>query len=369
MTRLAGYRAAMSSGPSVGGSAQDAGLDAVERVLPVVRRVVGARVADPHVAEDLVQETLLRILTAWERIEASMVEPYAIATARNVVATMWRDRDRESRNQHRALDLSTPEVPEDQVVLEEEQAAISDALGRLDDQERARLLAHEVSGQDTRSMAAEAGSSPGAVAAQLHRTRARLRVEYLLTLEPGPPPTEDCRSVLLALSGGNRRRQRDLGVGRHLLGCDFCARVGQPLLGRAEPREDEVVVPVHEDADVVKARQAAREMAVKVGFGTTQTTLVATAVSEVTRNIVRFAGRGEVCIEALGEPRAGLRVVARDAGPGMANPQEALADGFSTYDGLGLGLPGARRLMDEFALASELGAGTTVTMTKWLEED
>jgi serine/threonine-protein kinase RsbT len=359
----------MSSGPSVGGSAQNAGLEAVERVLPVVRRVVGARVSDPHLAEDLVQETLLRIMTAWDRIEASMVEPYAIATARNVVATMWRDRDRESRNRHRALDLSTPDVPEDQVVLEEEQAAIWDALGRLDEQERERLLAHEVAGQDTRSMAAEAGSSAGAVAAQLHRTRARLRVEYLLTLEAGPPPTDDCRPVLLALSGGNRRRQRDLGVGRHLLGCDFCARVGQPLLGRAEAREDEVLVPVAADADIVKARQAAREVAAKVGFGKTQTTLIATAVSEVTRNIVRFADRGEVVIEALSEPRAGVRVVARDAGPGIANPQEALADGFSTYNGLGLGLPGARRLMDEFALASVPGHGTTVTMTKWLEED
>jgi serine/threonine-protein kinase RsbT len=282
---------------------------------------------------------------------------------------MWRDRDRESRNRHRALDLSTPDVPEDQVVLEEEQAAIWDALGRLDEQERERLLAHEVAGQDTRSMAAEAGSSAGAVAAQLHRTRARLRVEYLLTLEAGPPPTDDCRPVLLALSGGNRRRQRDLGVGRHLLGCDFCARVGQPLLGRAEAREDEVLVPVAADADIVKARQAAREVAAKVGFGKTQTTLIATAVSEVTRNIVRFADRGEVVIEALSEPRAGVRVVARDAGPGIANPQEALADGFSTYNGLGLGLPGARRLMDEFALASVPGHGTTVTMTKWLEED
>lgn len=194
-------------------------------------------------------------------------------------------------------------------------------------------------------------------------------MEYLLTLEPGPPPTQDCRPVLLALSGGNRRRQRDVGVARHLLGCEFCARVGQPLLGRAEPREDEVVVAVRDDADVVKARQAAREVAVRIGFGKTQTTLIATAVSEVTRNIVRFAGHGEVVIEALSEPRAGVRVVARDAGPGIANPQEALADGFSTYNGLGLGLPGARRLMDEFVLASEPGVGTTVTMTRWLEEE
>jgi serine/threonine-protein kinase RsbT len=158
-------------------------------------------------------------------------------------------------------------------------------------------------------------------------------------------------------------------VGRHLLGCDFCARVAEPLLGRAEAREDELLVPVQGDADIVKARQAAREVAAKLGFAKTQTTLVATAVSEVARNIVRFAGHGEVLVETLSEPRAGVRVVARDAGPGMTNPQEALADGFSTYNGLGLGLPGARRLMDEFVLVSEPGRGTTVTMTKWLEED
>lgn len=369
MTPAGGYRRSMSSRPSSDGSTPDAGLEALERVLPVVRRVVRARVADQHVAEDLVQETLLRIMTAWDRIETNMVEPYAIATARNVVASMWRDRDRESRNRHRALDLSAPEVPEDHVVLEEEQAAIWEALGRLEEQERARLLAHEVAGQDTRSMASEAGSSAGAVAAQLHRTRARLRVEYLLALEPGPPPSGSCRPVLVALSGGNRRRQRDLGVGQHLLACDFCARVGQPLLGRANVHRDEVRVSVQRDADVVKARQTAREAAGEVGFGKTQMTLIATAVSEVARNIVRFAGHGEVVIETLSEPRAGVRVVARDAGPGIANPREAMKDGFSTYKGLGLGLPGARRLMDEFMLASEPGHGTTVTMTKWLEDD
>ena len=158
-------------------------------------------------------------------------------------------------------------------------------------------------------------------------------------------------------------------MGQHLLACDFCARVGQPLLGRANAHRDEVRVPVQRDADVVKARQTAREAAGEAGFGKTQMTLIATAVSEVARNIVRFAGHGEVVIETLSEPRAGVRVVARDAGPGITNPREAMKDGFSTYQGLGLGLPGARRLMDEFMLASEPGHGTTVTMTKWLEDD
>jgi anti-sigma regulatory factor (Ser/Thr protein kinase) len=96
--------------------------------------------------------------------------------------------------------------------------------------------------------------------------------------------------------------------------------------------------------------------------------VIATAVSEIARNIVRFAGRGEVVIELLEQPRPGVRVVARDAGPGIADIERALTDGYSTYRGLGLGLPGARRLMDEFSVVSEVNRGTTVTMTKWQTE-
>ena len=106
-------------------------------------------------------------------------------------------------------------------------------------------------------------------------------------------------------------------------------------------------------------------MAAHLGFGRTDLTIIATAVSEVTRNIVKFADSGEVVIEVLDEPRRGIRIVARDVGPGIPDVDEALRDGYSTYDGLGLGLPGARRLMDEFAIVSEVGRGTTVTMTKW----
>jgi anti-sigma regulatory factor (Ser/Thr protein kinase) len=91
-------------------------------------------------------------------------------------------------------------------------------------------------------------------------------------------------------------------------------------------------------------------------------------VSEVSRNIVRFAGEGQVLIEMLEDPQRGIRVVASDRGPGIGDVEQALSDGYSTYHGLGLGLPGARRLMDEFAIVSETDVGTTVTMTKWLRE-
>jgi serine/threonine-protein kinase RsbT len=352
--------AAERAGPEPGHSADD-----VADLLPMVRRIVGARVGAHPAAEDLVQETLTRVLAASATIEPGMLEPYAIVTARNVVASMWRDADRKSRNQHRALDLSTPDAPETQVVLDEEQSAMAIALARLTDRERRTLLDHEVTGTDTRTLAEREGSTAGAVAAQLNRTRARLRVEYLLAVEKVEPPTDRCRPVLIALSGGDQRRQREVQAAQHLLECEPCARLSQPLLERGQQRDDSLRIAISGDPDIVSARVAARRLAGRLAFGPTDLTVVATAVSEVCRNIVRFAGSGEVVVELLETPRRGIQIVARDGGPGIPDVERALGDGFSTYGGLGLGLPGVRRLMDEFAIASEPGHGTTVTMTKW----
>jgi RNA polymerase sigma factor (sigma-70 family) len=356
-----------AAGPA--GPAEDAVRPArITELIPLVRRIVAARVDDRATADDLVQETLARLLAAAGRIEPGMLEPYAIVTARNVVASHWRDRDRQRRHQHRVIDLRSPEAPDEDLLAREDRDAVTEALTRLSERERQTLLAHEVSGQDTRSLAAELGSTAGAVAAQLNRTRARLRVEYLLAVEHVEPPTERCRPVLIAISGADSRRQRELDAGRHLLECDLCARLSQPLVGRGRAREDEVRVTVQTDADIVAARQAAREVASRSGFPPTDLTAIATAVSEIARNIVRFATSGDVVIELLEEPRSGIRIVARDVGPGIPDVDRALQDGYSTYDGLGLGLPGARRLMDEFGVVSEAGRGTTVTMTKWRAE-
>lgn len=125
-------------------------------------------------------------------------------------------------------------------------------------------------------------------------------------------------------------------------------------------------VAVSRDADIVTARQLGRELATKAGFAGSDLTLIATAISEVARNIVSYAENGEILL-GLTE-RDGLRgllVVAQDHGPGISDIDQAMQDGFSTGKSLGLGLPGARRLMDEFEIASELGKGTTVTMRKW----
>lgn len=339
--------------------------DSVEALIPTVRRIVGARVADRALADDLVQETLVRVLAARERVDPGMLESYAIVTARNVVASMWSSQDRHRRHQHRLVDLRTPEAPDEQMVAHEEHSAIAEALGRLSERERRTLVGHEVTGLATGVLAQEAGSTAGAIAAQLNRTRARLRVEYLLVLERTEPPTDRCRPVLLALSGGDRRRQREVEAARHILECQLCARLSEPLMQRAPQRDDEVRIPIQTDADIVLARQSVREFASRLRFSATDLTVIATAVSEMVRNVVRFAGSGEIVVELLEDPRRGVRVMCRDAGPGIADIELAMSEGQSTYNGLGLGLPGARRLMDEFAIASELGRGTTISMTKW----
>lgn len=128
----------------------------------------------------------------------------------------------------------------------------------------------------------------------------------------------------------------------------------------------EFVVPIRADVDVVFARQEARRLLAGLRFSSSELTLIATAISEVARNIVAYAGSGEVVLRIVQRgQRRGLVVIARDRGPGIADIERAMQDGYSTSRGLGLGLPGSKRLMDEFDLVSEVGKGTEITMTKW----
>src|SRR5215207_9341751 len=128
-----------------------------------------------------------------------------------------------------------------------------------------------------------------------------------------------------------------------------------------------VIVGIQSDADVVTARQRARELAVDLELTSTDQTLLATAISEVARNITTYAKRGEVLLSIVRDNggREGIRVVARDRGPGIADIEQAMQDGFTSGGGLGLGLPGARRLVDEFDIVSAPSEGTTVTLVKW----
>ena len=129
---------------------------------------------------------------------------------------------------------------------------------------------------------------------------------------------------------------------------------------------EELLIPIAADVDVVTARQRGREVAVQAGFSSGDQTVIAAAISEIARNILMYAKRGEIAlaVEQNGE-RQGVIVVARDQGPGIRDVPRAMQDGYSTSGGLGLGLPGARRLMDDFEVTSQPGKGTTVTMKKW----
>jgi RNA polymerase sigma factor (sigma-70 family) len=342
--------------------------DELVDLVPVVRRIVVSRIRDPHVADDLVQETLARVMAARSRVEGDSLAPYAATTARNLVSAHFKSKDLARRKAHLLGDEEYVAPPIDDLVDQDEKRLLSLALERLPASERELLVAHEVDGQDTRSIAARRNSTPGAVAAQLSRSRAKLRVEYLLVRENVEPPTDRCRPVLRAMSSADRRRQRELDAAGHLLECASCARVCCELLDRrsAPFPEDEVRIDVAGDTDVVTARQKGRDAAIRLGFSLTEATLLATAISEMARNIVKFAVRGQISIFDVTEgDRHGVTVVARDVGPGIPDLDRAMRDGYSTYNGLGLGLPGARRLMDEFGVVTEMGKGTTVTMTKW----
>jgi serine/threonine-protein kinase RsbT len=134
-------------------------------------------------------------------------------------------------------------------------------------------------------------------------------------------------------------------------------------------RPREWLVTVAGEDGIVAARQLARETAKELGFGLVDQSRIATAVSELTRNVVRYAtgSRGDVLIRELppSEKGIGIEVIVRDDGPGIANIEQALRDGFSSGTGLGMGLPGTRRLMDEMAIDSAANRGTTISIRKW----
>ena len=130
--------------------------------------------------------------------------------------------------------------------------------------------------------------------------------------------------------------------------------------------EDEIRVPINSHHDIILARQKGRSLATTVGFSPGDTTLIATTISELARNIVTYAVSGEIRVKMItGSARRGIQVIAHDDGPGIADVQQAMRNGFSTSGGLGLGLPGVKRLVDEFDIVSEKNHGTTVTAKKW----
>lgn len=126
-------------------------------------------------------------------------------------------------------------------------------------------------------------------------------------------------------------------------------------------------IAIRKPADIVSARQKGRDLARELGFTLTEATLVATAISELARNMLLYAKGGEIRLQvAQNSTQKGITVIAKDSGPGIPDLRRALAGGFSTSGGLGLGLSGVRRLMSTMDVATEAGKGTTVTATMWL---
>jgi serine/threonine-protein kinase RsbT len=129
----------------------------------------------------------------------------------------------------------------------------------------------------------------------------------------------------------------------------------------------DIVVDIQKPDDIVAARKAGHQLALNLGFSLTDVTMIATAISEIARNITSYAGRGTVRIAVADrDGRKALVVRAEDDGPGIADIERAMEDGYSTGRGLGMGLPGARRLMDRLVVESALGRGTVVEMWKWV---
>jgi RNA polymerase sigma factor (sigma-70 family) len=206
--------------------------DEIIDLIPPLRRYVGAHVGSHDDLDDVVQETLTRVIAARERLDPGVALAYSIVVARNVMADRVTGEVQLRTNRHRLIDLTRPEPPDQVVLRSEEQAALKDALNEVAPAQRDALLAHVLNDQPVTAIASDTGTSSGSVAAQLARTRARLRVEYLLALRRVELPTDRCMPVLLAVSAADTRRQQVLRAGHHLLGCPVCSSLSEPLLRR-----------------------------------------------------------------------------------------------------------------------------------------
>ncbi|WP_100406110.1 anti-sigma regulatory factor [Bacillus solitudinis] len=130
-------------------------------------------------------------------------------------------------------------------------------------------------------------------------------------------------------------------------------------------------VEVKNEWGIVAARQAGRTLSKEIGFGSVDQARITTAISELARNIYLYAKQGEICLEVVESNskvgiKKGIKIIAQDKGPGIPDLRQVMVDGFTTSNGLGAGLPGVKRLMDEFSIDSHVGEGTAITTTKWL---
>lgn len=208
-------------------------------VEPVIRRVIAARAMNPADVDDLVQDCLERLLMARQRLAPEAVLPYAVVIARNLASSHAKSAIRHAAAAPRILDAAEPERPDEVLLAGEARDAMMAALAQLSDQERRDILAYYGDGSQEVTKAQE---SRGALRVRMARTRAKLRLEYLLAFRHLELPSSTCRSVLMAISAGDTRRQRELDAGRHLLDCRTCAMLSEPL-GRRSVALTAIAIP------------------------------------------------------------------------------------------------------------------------------
>lgn len=197
-------------------------------MVPPLRRFVASRVDSAQDIDDIVQETLSRVLTAEKHLEGVSLTAYAFTVARNLLTTGYRDAAVARRHASKLVDRREPDRPDDELLAAEDRKALRAALDTLPAEHREQLLEHVL---NERPLAEMATSAPS-LAAQLGRTRARLRLDYLLALRQVTLASPRCRPVLLAVSAGDLRRQQALHAGSHLLYCSTCSDLSEPLLQR-----------------------------------------------------------------------------------------------------------------------------------------
>ncbi len=207
--------------------------DPILKLEPLIRQIVSSRITDADDVEDLVQETLTRLYEVRPRLELRTLGSYAIVTARNLVVSLERSRATPRRRAPELYEPRSPVNPEEQALRLEEHEALLRALARLGEDERIALVERDVLEVPTRSIARARSSTPGATATRIARSRARLRVEFLLAFRGVRPPTTRCRGVLYAVAAGDRTRQEDLGAGEHIEACAVCASLVDPLMQRS----------------------------------------------------------------------------------------------------------------------------------------
>jgi RNA polymerase sigma factor (sigma-70 family) len=212
-----------------GSEQEDLDLSSLETL---VRRMVERRLDDSDTIDDIVQETLTRVLEVRGRLERRSLASYAAITARNLIISLKRKREVELRQAPRLFDAKDPERPEDFVLREEDREALLAALAQLSARDRSLALSRDAHAISATALGRKYGLSPGAVATRLTRLRAELRLNYVMALRRAKLPTALCRPVLLALSARDMRRQRVLNAASHLLECPTCASLSEPLLAR-----------------------------------------------------------------------------------------------------------------------------------------